>query len=195
MYIKKLIHISLIAGLVFLTLSCSREPKSVLINEWDTSIQRNFVGSSFWANRLQDWQMANGRIECIIGKDPWRTVHILTHEINNSNKSFQMEVNLGLLHDTIPQADAFAGLLLGAGSLDLDYRARCLIFNRPNKNGGILAGINGNGELVIMDMDNGLEPIAQSVEPISESFVNNENGYIIQVKAKLKNDFYKITNK
>lgn len=192
---KHFLNISILVSFIFAILSCSKQPTSLLIHNWDTSIKRNFLGNSFWGNRLQDWQMNNGRIECSNGKDPWRTVHILTHEINNSRKSFQMELNFGLLHNEKPENDAFAGLLLGAGSLDLDYRGRCLIFNRPSKNGGVLAGINGKGELVILDMENDLEIIAQESPPKSGFSIEKEKGYHILVEAVSIDDYFQITAK
>jgi len=192
---SKFLNITFAVSLFLTIFSCSRQPKSILIHNWDTSVKRNFLSSSFWGNRLQDWQANNGRLECFNGKDPWRTVHILTHEINNSNKRFGVEISFGLLHNEKPESEAFAGVLLGAGSLDLDYRARCLIFNRPSKNGGILAGINGNGELVIMDMENNLETIARSSASIPGFSFNSEKEYKIRIDAVSKEDYFQITVK
>ena len=30
-----------------------------------TNVERVFVGPEFWANRLQDWRLKQGRIECV----------------------------------------------------------------------------------------------------------------------------------
>ena len=48
-------------------------------------VSRTWIGSNYWANPMQDWQLNNGRIECIAsGGD--RNVVILTREIKNENK-------------------------------------------------------------------------------------------------------------
>ena len=148
--------------LFFLFNGCTDNSRHILISNWDTTVESVFLGKEFWANRLQDWRVKNGRIECLNGKDALRTLHVLTHEINKEKLGFNIEMKVGVIHDGTIEEDAFAGFLIGGGSLDMDYRGRSLIFNRPGKNGGLLAGVNGNGELVILDMEKNLLPLARS---------------------------------
>jgi alkaline phosphatase D len=44
------------------------------------NLTRTWLGPAYWGNRLQDWQLANGRIECLRGRASYevRTVAILT---------------------------------------------------------------------------------------------------------------------
>ncbi len=181
----------LLITLISLFDGCTDKSRDTLISNWDSSAESVFLGKEFWANRLQDWHVKNGRIECLNGKDALRTVHILTHEINKEKSSFNIELKVGVLHDETIDDDAFAGFLIGGGSLDMDYRGRSLIFNLPGKNGGILAGVNGNGELVILDMDNDLEPIAKS-EPNPNLLKNLQSGLIIAASAIPVDDYFHI---
>ncbi|MFN2126267.1 MAG: hypothetical protein ACK2TU_00260, partial [Anaerolineales bacterium] len=150
---------------LFIFYSCSNKDMHSLISGWDDSSEGVFLGKELWGNRLQDWQAKNGRLECINGQYPLRTVHVLTHEINNMDASFRIDVKVGLIHNQTIEEEACAGLLIGAGSLDIDYRGRSLIFGRPGENGGLIAGINGKGELTILDIGKNLEVIAKS-EPV-----------------------------
>jgi hypothetical protein len=83
--------------------------------------------------------------------------------VSARNEPFEITVTIGTIHKESPGEDAFAGILIGAGSLDLDYRARSLIFGHTGKEGGIIAGINGNGEPVILDMENNLDPLVEKI--------------------------------
>ncbi|MFQ5720930.1 MAG: hypothetical protein ACE5GI_00365, partial [Candidatus Aminicenantales bacterium] len=49
-------------------------------------VTRPWAGPEFWANRLQDWRVANGRLEYTQSspEKPVRTVHILTRSLNES---------------------------------------------------------------------------------------------------------------
>ncbi len=170
---------------------CKDPGKHTLISNWDTSQESIFLGKEFWANRLQDWKVKNGRIECLNGTDALRTVHILTHEINNEASEFKIELKLGGIHDGTLENDAFAGVLIGGGSLDIDYRGRSLIFNRPGKNGGLIAGVNGIGELVILDMEKNLEPLAKSA-PVPALLDNLDNGLSFIVSVQPVNDNFLI---
>jgi hypothetical protein len=174
---------------IFFFSGCTDHGRHALISNWDSSMESVFLGKEFWANRLQDWQVRNGRIECLNGKDALRTVHILTHEINDDKSGFKIELKLGVIHDERLENDAFAGILIGGGSLDIDYRGRSLIFNRPGKNGGLLAGVNGKGELVILDMEKNLEPLARS-EPVPALIDNLGNGLSIIASIQPVNDHY-----
>ncbi len=177
--------------LFFLFNGCTDNSMHTLISNWDTSVESVFLGKEFWANRLQDWRVKNGRIECLNGKDALRTVHVLTHEINKERLAFNIEMKVGVIHDATIEEDAFAGFLIGGGSLDMDYRGRSLIFNRPGKNGGLLAGVNGNGELVILDMEKNLLPLARS-ESMPELLDNLGAGLILSASAQPVEDHYLI---
>ena len=176
-------------SLIFLFTGCTDHGRNTLISNWDPSMESIFLGREFWANRLQDWRVKNGRIECLNGIDALRTVHILTHEINNERSGLKIELTFGVIHDGALKNDALAGILIGGGSLDIDYRGRSLIFNRPGKNGGLLAGINSIGELVILDMEKNLEPLAKS-DPVPVLLDKIGDGLSIIATIQPVNDNY-----
>ncbi len=139
--------------LSILTLSCQK-----LTNhhesQWDEAPQRVWVGADYWANRLQDWRLRKGRLECIDNSRPLRTVHLLTRTLDKGNRSFTLSAQTGTLSESARRTDAWAGFLLGAGDLKDDYRMRSLIHQAHGRNGGLMVGINGKGEIVAIDNAN-----------------------------------------
>ena len=109
---------------------------------WPSQAVRPWIGSEYWANPLQDWRIADGRLECIVSGAN-RNVHLLTHQLGPESGDLHMSVRLGRL-DTDDTLDAgLVGFLLGVrGPLD-DYRNN-LLHGR-----GIPAGLTTTGELVI----------------------------------------------
>jgi len=58
-------------------------------SSWQKTHDRTWVGPDCWANRLQDWRVANGRLECVegAGNKPMRTVHLLTRWLGEKKGS------------------------------------------------------------------------------------------------------------
>ncbi len=55
--------------------------------------QRTWIGPEYWANPLQDWQLNNGRIECVqSGGD--RNVFLLTHELTSKGSTREQPASL-----------------------------------------------------------------------------------------------------
>lgn len=99
-------------------------------------VTRPWISGDFWANPLQDWQLANGRIECIVsGGD--RNVSLLTREVNGD---FVLSVELGAIENEGP---GFAGFRAGSKGYWKDYRDTAL------RGIGIDAGITTDGRLFI----------------------------------------------
>lgn len=162
--------------------SCQSERDLYLIHGWSPDIQRYFLGEMFWGNRLQDWQIHQGRLECIGGNEPLRTVHILDHELSRRKDPFEISVRIGTLHREAMGEDAIAGLLIGAGPYNLDYRGRSLVFGHTGKEGGIIAGINAKGEPVILDMENNLVPLVDNI-PENTTYMVPDAGFTLVVKG------------
>lgn len=103
------------------------------IGNWPAGIERTWVGPEYWANRLQDWRIANGRLECLEARPtkPMRTVHLLTKRLADKQGDIRISVTAGLLEPRRSvTADAACGFLVGAGA-KLDYRAAALIHHSP----------------------------------------------------------------
>jgi hypothetical protein len=65
-----------------------------------------------------------------------------------------MSVRTGLISgETVLGREDWSGFLVGAGALDLDYRARAIIHLGRGKNAGLAAGLDGQGHLVFYDLE------------------------------------------
>lgn len=63
-------------------------------SNWSDMHDRIWIGSEYWANPLQDWQLKNGRLECVVsGGD--RNVFLLTHKLKDKTGPFEMSVRFG----------------------------------------------------------------------------------------------------
>lgn len=113
------------------------------VSPWSNSHDRVWLGREFWANPLQDWRIAGGRIECVSAL-PDRNVHLLTRQIGNQAGDLQMSVRVGrIANGSLGDGDGSFGFRIGIrGPLD-DYR-NALVFGR-----GIEAGVTAAGILFI----------------------------------------------
>src|SRR5689334_19271373 len=65
-------------------------------SRWPSGSDQVWLGPEYWANRLQDWRLQDGRIECIAaGGD--RNVVLLTHELSVRPEPFEISVDSGRL--------------------------------------------------------------------------------------------------
>ncbi|MGE3808774.1 MAG: hypothetical protein AB7K24_29265, partial [Gemmataceae bacterium] len=130
--------------------------------------ERVWIGPEFWANRLQDWRLHEGRIECTEGgaNRPYRTLHLLTHRLADKQGTLEESVRLGLSEpgQTVsPQAAG--GFLLGAGSADLDYRAAALVHHAAGPGAGIFAGVTSQGQAFFLDREKLKEDKIEGKQP------------------------------
>lgn len=125
--------------------------------DWSEVANRTWVGPEFWANRLQDWRVANGRLECVAANPrlPMRTVHVLTHRLQAGVGAFFLQVDLGLVGTKKASPDSAAGFLLGAGGASTDWRAAALVHGWQGPGGGLFFGQTAGGELFLRDNENG----------------------------------------
>lgn len=142
---------------------------------------RIWIGSDYWANRLQDWRVTMGRLECLNGDEskPMRTVHWLTGDIQDSDEPFQISVrtgSLGYYSDT--DGSSWSGLLIGAGAGQLDYRSAALIHHLPGKGGGLLAVFDDHGEIKFLSNENEESPEREVLARSWPSVAVNRTGSI-----------------
>ncbi|MBU0616564.1 MAG: twin-arginine translocation pathway signal protein, partial [Planctomycetes bacterium] len=131
---------------------------------WSQGVERIWVGPEYYANRLQDWRVRDGRLECIETSEerPMRTVHLLAAALNESPKPFSMSVDLGPIEAGETQdARAWAGFLIGVGGEHVDYRLSSLTHHKPAEDGGILVAVDGTGRLTIRDNSKGPDGIVR----------------------------------
>lgn len=123
------------------------------------NITRTWIGHSYWANRLQDWRLNQGRIECLAGGTGHevRTVSILTRELISGHTSAQMSVVATLLADG--GRGGFCGFLIGAGSGQLDHRAAALVQKASGIGGGCLCTYETDGRVRFREHTSEQQPL------------------------------------
>ena len=156
-------------SLILLSISCTRLTQDrSFTSYWEQQPDRYWIGPEFWANRLQDWKIHNGRVECLNGLMPMRTLHVIDHYISDKTGTIKMTVITGRFNDFPPMSESdWTGFLIGAGDLEMNYRARALIHKNHGNGGGIIAAINGKGYPVFIDNETGyiIEPASYSGNP------------------------------
>ncbi|WP_162183651.1 alkaline phosphatase D family protein [Wocania ichthyoenteri] len=145
-FIKLLIITLIISG-------CNNNSNEIIHN-WNNVVNRTWAGENFWANRLQDWEVVEGKLVCreTSEKKPMRTVHSVTSRLENEG-DFNMSVQTGTTNSNVNLSDETAsGFLIGAGA-SIDYRAAALIHHSPGKEGGYFVGVTPKGKLFIQDFN------------------------------------------
>lgn len=115
--------------------------------EIPTGIERTWIGPGYWGNRLQDWRISDGRIECVIDRKEryLNTVSLLTRGIEPGTASGSIRVDTGRIN---AKGQGYSGILIGAGAGDLDWRAAALVQRGSGIGGGILCVYNPKNNAV-----------------------------------------------
>ncbi len=106
---------------LILIVSCTSE------NQYTASFKnvndRIWIGKDFWAIPLEDWKVADGKLQCT-GNEPQSRVNLLTYKIAPDPGDFEISVEASLIEKgDIPGS---AGLLIGVyDEEDPDVRAAC----------------------------------------------------------------------
>jgi len=173
--------------------SCSKPSNNDILSEIPTDAFRTWIGPAFWANPLQDWQLKDGRIECI-ASGGYRNVYLLTREIGSQGGDFSMSIranNLNRASDTLNQG--WIGFEIGIkGEFD-DYRDNAI------RGRGFPVGITTHGELFIGKIDPKQKPLPDllfneiTIEIIA---TQQDNGnYVISLEVQNAESSQKIQRK
>jgi hypothetical protein len=111
-------------------------------------LTRTWIGPEYHSNRLADWRIDSGRLECIESRPrfPLRTVHLLTRSLKRNRGSFTVRILTGQIDAAhTPSEDSWTGFLIGCGGGQVDYRLSALTHHKPAADGGLLAVVNGHG--------------------------------------------------
>ncbi len=106
------------------------------------TVVRRWLGPEYHANRLQDWHVKDGRIECI-AYNPWlsvRTATLLTYEVTATTGGFRITMRTGRHYTENfagDDANGWSGLLIGIGQGRLDHRAAAIVHGLSGQGGGI----------------------------------------------------------
>ncbi|WP_154856577.1 alkaline phosphatase D family protein [Cyclobacterium xiamenense] len=130
---------------------------SPFASTWQQWPDMPWVGPEYWGNRLQDWEIRQGRAVCVIA-DKNRSLYSLTHQLGTETGNFTLQVSMEWLNAAakgIPQA--YAGFRLAAKGKFPNYRSAA-VFGQ-----GLDAGINGQGYLFVGEKT-GSQPIPLDAE-------------------------------
>lgn len=119
------------------------QPATEFRSNWDRCHDRVWLGPEYWANPMQDWRVANGRIECTNAASD-RNVHVLTRQLAERSGTLDMRVRVGSIGSESLTVGS-VGFRIGAQGPLLEYR-NSLIFGR-----GLDAGINPDGSMFVGD--------------------------------------------
>ena len=148
----------------------AREQPSTIQWSWDDVPDRTWIGADFWANRLQDWRVRDGRVECIERRPKMaqRTCHLLpwsiacppdpfsetTRGFDRIGTGFRLSMETGAMDsDAVPDGNAWSGLLLGAGGEHVDHRLAAQVHHVPAEDGGLLCLVDELGRVSIRHND------------------------------------------
>ena len=176
--------------LFFILFSCAGE-NGLFQSVWPENVTRYWIGQDYWSNMLQDWRIHDGRLECIGGEKPLRTVQLLSRFLSDDPGKLAMSVHIGVISASAKlDENAWAGFLIGAGGNEMDYRKRAIIHQATGPGGGLVAAINGVGRLVFFDNENELtEIIPASVRGEAVSLAPPFEGEL-RLAMKPDGDFY-----
>ena len=153
-------------------------------SNWNTCLDRVWLGAEFWANPMQDWRVAGGRIECV-KEAPNRNVHTLTRQLGSQPGALQMSVCLGRIGGAFGKGKGSVGFRLGILGTLRDYPELRDYRNNlwPAPGAGLDAGLTAQGGLFI---GNFRAPQANNV-PVNAEMLE------LRLNAAPASDAYKLT--
>ena len=123
---------------------CNTTNQSMVFQSNWLNSTRVWIGPEYWANPMQDWQLNNGRVECVTsGGD--RNLFLLTHELDSASGDVLMKVTIGSLETGL--SAGWVGFKLGVNGEFGDYRDDAV------RGEGIPVGITSKGKLFIGFVD------------------------------------------
>ncbi|CDF80336.1 PhoD-like phosphatase [Formosa agariphila KMM 3901] len=148
-------------------------------SNWHNWKNMKWVGPEYWGNRLQDWELINGRVICNISGVN-RTLQLLTVQKTSSLSAFSISVEIDMLLSNLEtdQVGCF-GLRLGAKGQFDDYRSAA-VFGK-----GFDIGLlpNGNLKLGAETIETGLKTIPKQFQ-LQVKFSPSSNDYNLTVDVK-----------
>ncbi len=151
------------------TAGCEGGGGTELELRWEGVPDRPWPGPDLWANRVQDWEVRDGRLTAT-GSLPMRTAHILTRTLLPATGEARVALRVGWEEAPTQTEEGLGsgevvpavGLLLGVGGGDLDYRRTALVHHSPGPGGGVFLGLEAGGRIVIRDFEDENRILARS---------------------------------
>lgn len=147
--------------LVLLPLAACTSPQPMHAMEvTEGTPNRVWIGPQSWANRLQDWRLQGGQLQCVEASErlPLRTLMRLTEEVTPGDGDLFLQVHTGAValegaaeRAVSPEDRGWSGVLLGAGGPEVDYRISAQVHHRPAIDGGLLVTTDAVGRIRVFD--------------------------------------------
>ncbi len=164
------VFILLMSGLLFVQAADFKMKKPQTTRIW--------LGADYWANRIQDWQINDGTIECVASN--WnRNLSLLTYRLGKNEGTLQMSAEVRVLNPTESTRN-WVGFRLAAKGKFNDYRDDAIF------GAGLDVGITTRGELFIGDIPVKYVKNAEGVKPYLKE------GVILKVTAIPVGDNYEV---
>ncbi len=168
--------------LVFSFFSCKdlQPSKQTFKSNFNSDTPRIWIGPEYWSNPMQDWQIADGWLECLVSKKN-RNVHVLTKKLDTVKGNLKMNVSVQLFNtETTSQGVNWIGFSIGSKGIFKDYRDNA-IFGK-----GLNVGVTTNGNLFIDEF-----PKNNSINiPIQKLL---KKGIDLNVQINSKDNQYELT--
>lgn len=145
MKIRSFIIFLQVTAISWLFVNCTGAQKGKKFKDsFPEGVERIWIGPQYWANRLQDWQLDHGRVECITAAGN-RNLNLLTARIGEEEGSFVITVRLGVPGlDSIDGEEAgWTGFRIGINGQFDDYRDDAIYGS------GLDVGVTTAGDLFI----------------------------------------------
>ncbi|WP_052143604.1 alkaline phosphatase D family protein [Wocania ichthyoenteri] len=123
--------------------NCTTKKEQTFKSDFGSRKARTWVGPEYWTNPMQDWQIRNGELECLVSK-PNRNTHILTRKLDKVLGNLTMKVRIKLFDaDTTILRENWVGFSIGSKGEFNDYRDSA-VFGK-----GLDIGVTTRGNLFI----------------------------------------------
>jgi len=192
-------------GCAFWILGCEA-PTDPFTSAFPAATERVWIGPDYYANRLMDWRLHDGRLECLEGRaaKPMRTLHLLTLALREEPGALAMSVRTGpIAPGDSAHENTWTGFLIGVGGDHVDFRISALAHHWPADDGGLIVALDGTGTLIVRHNTNPDAPKGARadielsawplVEPASiEVFSEASTDVVLKLEAEPDGDAYRL---
>jgi len=164
----------------FIIASCSDRQEATFNLSWDTSINRIWAGPEVWTNRLQDWEVSDGKLKCLYSGNN-RNAYLLTTGLDSTDRPFSISLKSGFLNkDTANLDQNFIGVRLGVKGQFDDYRDAAV------HGKGIDVGITQSGIVFVGSPEEGtpLDDFSPNFELQINGKPSSKGGYFLEVNFR-----------
>jgi hypothetical protein len=122
---------------------CNKEENTMFKSDFGDIETPTLAGSEYHPSSLNDWQVSDDRIECLVSNEN-RNLKLLTRELGNQRGTLEMTVRVGFFNQALSNRNNnWAGFSIGSKGDFLNYGNRAKLYN------GIKIGVCTNGALFI----------------------------------------------